>query len=63
LSHYLVEIKRKLYFFIFFNKKTKAFETQEKTAKIAVNKNPNTVIKGYNIEKTTVQIFDFVCIK
>jgi hypothetical protein len=49
--------------FSFFKTKTNAFETQEKTAKIAVNKNPNTVIKGYNIEKTTVQIFDFVCIK
>ena len=39
------------------------FEIQEKIAKIAVKRNPKTVIKGYKIEKITVQIFDLVCIK
>jgi hypothetical protein len=30
---------------------------------MAVNKKPNTVMKGYKTANKTVQIFDFVCIK
>jgi hypothetical protein len=49
--------------FIFFKIQTKALEIHEKTAKIAVNRKPKAVIKGYKMANITVQIFDFVCMK